>query len=148
MKDYKNSIKDYNLNFVLLYLLFVWPLCVCWLVTCEYISCVIQCSILYFKLQFFSKTQFCFLRVRLPPRNASLRKEVFGLVKGADVVRGPHWHFQDQDGKLILNKVFFPQHMPIVGLSFKHFYYIIYNPNVFFQLVNFDYEFLQLQNIL
>ena len=37
-------------------------------------------------------------RVKVPPRNASKRKEVYGLVKGAEVARGPHWNFGNQDG--------------------------------------------------
>ncbi|PVD37099.1 hypothetical protein C0Q70_04093 [Pomacea canaliculata] len=35
--------------------------------------------------------------VRLPPRSASNKQDVHGLVKGAVVVRGPHWRFENQD---------------------------------------------------
>ncbi|KAK7093850.1 E3 ubiquitin-protein ligase MIB2-like [Littorina saxatilis] len=42
-------------------------------------------------------TDDCML-VKVAPRNASVKKEFFGLVKGAEVVRGPHWNFGNQDG--------------------------------------------------
>lgn len=36
--------------------------------------------------------------VVVPPRASSVRREVYGLVKGAEVVRGLHWTFGVQDG--------------------------------------------------
>lgn len=38
------------------------------------------------------------LLVKVPPRSFSTKKEVYGLVKGAEVVRGLHWNFGNQDG--------------------------------------------------
>lgn len=37
--------------------------------------------------------------VRVNPRASSLKQEVYGLVKRAEVVRGPHWNSGDEDGK-------------------------------------------------
>lgn len=36
--------------------------------------------------------------VRVTPRASSLKQEVYGLVKGTEVVRGPHWNSGDEDG--------------------------------------------------
>jgi hypothetical protein len=36
------------------------------------------------------------------PRNNSKKGEVYGLVKGAEVVRGLHWNFGNQDGMFLL----------------------------------------------
>ncbi|KAL8591213.1 hypothetical protein ACOMHN_019189 [Nucella lapillus] len=35
---------------------------------------------------------------KVPPRNSSQKCQLYGLVKGAEVSRGPHWNYGSQDG--------------------------------------------------
>ena len=37
-------------------------------------------------------------RLPVPPRRKSYSIEAFGLFHNAEVIRGPHWKWQDQDG--------------------------------------------------
>ena len=52
-------------------------------------------------------------RVKVPPRSASKRKEVYGLVKGAEVARGPQWNFGNQDGGYTVTSFSLSHELPV-----------------------------------